>query len=502
MQHKNVLEYLEATAGRVPDKAAFVGEDCALTFGQLQSESRSVGSKLLGEGISGEPVVVFMSKSAREVAAFFGCIYAGCSYVPIDPEMPRFRTELIFKNLAPRAVICEKGAIDELGSYDYDGKIFCYEDMLGGADDAALDGVRRRQIDTDPIYIMYTSGSTGVPKGVIACHRSVIDYIEKLSEVLGISEETVFANQTPLYFDASMKEVYPTIMFGSTTYLVPKQLFMFPIKLVEYLNEHKVNTICWVVSALVIVSSLGALKSVKPEYLKTVAFGGEVFPIKQFNRWKEALPETEFFNLYGPTEITGVCCWYRVDREFEKGDAIPVGKAFDNTEVFLLTEDNRRAGVGEVGEICVRGTSVTLGYYNDFEKTNEAFVQNPLNDKYPEIIYRTGDLGKLNERGEIVFTSRKDHQIKHMGHRIELGEIEVIVNLIDGVAMCCCLYNKDKDKIELFYAGGISETELLAVIKEKLPRYMLPNRTQRLEKLPLTVNGKIDRVYLQGLINK
>ena len=164
MQHKNVLEYLEATAGRVPDKAAFVGEDCALTFGQLQSESRSVGSKLLSEGISGEPVVVFMSKSAREVAAFFGCIYAGCSYVPIDPEMPRFRTELIFKNLAPRAVICEKGAIDELGSYDYDGKIFCYEDMLGGADDAALDGVRRRQIDTDPIYIMYTSGSTGVPR--------------------------------------------------------------------------------------------------------------------------------------------------------------------------------------------------------------------------------------------------------------------------------------------------------------------------------------------------
>ncbi len=503
MQHKNVLEYLEATAGRVPDKVAFAGDDCELTFAQLHEQSRAVGSSLLKEGISGEPVVVFMSKSPVETAAFFGCIYAGCSYVPIDPEMPRFRTELIFKKLSPRAVICRKDELSELESYDYDGKILCYEDMTGGGiDDEALGDIRRRQIDTDPIYIMYTSGSTGVPKGVIACHRSVIDYIEKLSKVLGITQDTVFANQTPLYFDASMKEVYPTIMFGATTYLVPKQLFMFPLKLIEYLNEHKVNTICWVVSALVIVSSLGALKSAKPEYLKTVAFGGEVFPVKQFGRWKEALPEAEFFNLYGPTEITGVCCYYRVDREFEKGDTIPVGKAFDNTEVFLLTDDNKRAQQGEVGEICVRGTSVTLGYYNDFERTSEAFVQNPLNDKYPEIIYRTGDLGKLNEHGDIVFVSRRDHQIKHMGHRIELGEIEVNVGMLSGVAMCACLYNKQKDKIELFYTGDTEQAQLLAVLKEKLPRYMLPNRIQRLEKMPLTVNGKIDRVYLQGEIDK
>ena len=503
MQHKNVLEYLEATAQRVPDKVAFAGDDCELTFAQLHEQSRAVGSSLLIEGISGEPVVVFMSKSPVETAAFFGCIYAGCSYVPIDPEMPRFRTELIFRKLSPRAVICRKDELSELESYDYDGKILCYEDMIsGGIDDETLGEIRRRQIDTDPIYIMYTSGSTGVPKGVIACHRSVIDYIEKLSEVLGITQDTVFANQTPLYFDASMKEVYPTIMFGATTYLVPKQLFMFPLKLIEYLNEHKVNTICWVVSALVIVSSLGALKSAKPEYLKTVAFGGEVFPVKQFGRWKEALPEAEFFNLYGPTEITGVCCYYRVDREFEKGETIPVGKAFDNTDVFLLTDDNKRAQQGEVGEICVRGTSVTLGYYNDFERTSEAFVQNPLNDKYPEIIYKTGDLGKLNERGEIVFVSRRDHQIKHMGHRIELGEIEVNVGMLGGVAMCACLYNKQKDKIELFYTGDTEQAQLLAVLKEKLPRYMLPNRITRLEKMPLTVNGKIDRVYLQGEIDK
>ena len=503
MHHKNVLEYLEATAGRVPDKVAFAGEDCELTFAQLHEKSRSVGSCLLGEGISGEPVVVFMSKSAREVAAFFGCIYAGCSYVPIDPEMPRFRTELILRSLAPRAVICEKGSADEVKSYEYSGRIFCYEDIAcGGIDDEALGEIRRRQIDTDPIYIMYTSGSTGVPKGVIACHRSVTDYIEKLSEVLGITQDTVFANQTPLYFDASMKEVYPTIMFGATTFLVPKQLFMFPIKLVEYLNEHKVNTICWVVSALVIVSSLGALKSVKPEYLKTVAFGGEVFPVKQFGRWREALPEAEFFNLYGPTEITGVCCYYRVDREFEKGDTIPVGKAFDNTDVFLLTDDGRRADIGEQGEICVRGTSVTLGYYNDFERTSEAFVQNPLNDKYPEMIYRTGDIGRLDERGDIVFVSRRDHQIKHMGHRIELGEIEVNVDMQLGVERCCCIYNRQKDRIELFYTGDTEQAQLLAVIKEKLPRYMLPNRITRLEKMPMTVNGKIDRLYLQDLINK
>ncbi len=498
MRQRNILEYLEATVTRFPDKVAYADDACEMTFSQVYYDSRAIGSALAERGLYGEPIVVFMPKSPRTVAAFFGCVYGGNYYVPIDPEMPRFRIELIFNNLRPKAVICDESTAHELGTYEHNSQLLFYDELIKfGVNEQSICDIREKQIDTDPIYIVFTSGSTGVPKGVVACHRSVIDYIEQLSEVLGFSEKTVFANQSPLYFDACLKEIYPTIKFGATTYLTPKQLFMFPVKLVEYLNLHKVNTICWVVSALTMISAFNTFDTVKPEYLRTVAFGSEVFPIKQFRRWREALPEATFTNLYGPTETTGMCCYFKVNRDFEPDDVIPIGKPFSNREILLLTEDNRRADHGQIGEICIRGTALTLGYYHAFDKTDEVFVQNPLNDRYPELIYRTGDLGRLNERGELIFVSRKDHQIKHMGHRIELGEIEFNVNLLSWISMCCCVFNKEKDRIELFYVGEIDEAKLLTELKERLPRYMLPNRLKRLDSLPLTPNGKVDRFSLQ-----
>ena len=331
----------------------------------------------------------------------------------------------------------------------------------------------------------------------MACHRSVLDYIEQLCDVLKFSEETVFGNQTPLYFDACLKEVIPTIKYGATTVLIPRQLFMFPVKLVEFLNSHRINTLCWVVSALTMISSFRTFEKVKPEYLHTVAFASEVFPIKQFRLWREALPDARFINLYGPTETTGICCYYEVDREFGLEESMPVGRPFRNTEILLLDENNRIPAQGEQGEICIRGTRLTLGYYCNPEKTAEAFVQNPLNTLYPELIYRTGDLGKYNERGELTFVGRKDFQIKHMGHRIELGEIEVIVNMHEAVSSACCLFDNTKKKIVLYYVGTLSPGDMAAYIKEKLPRYMVPNVIRQLDAMPLTPNGKINRNLLK-----
>lgn len=245
------------------------------------------------------------------------------------------------------------------------------------------------------------------------------------------------------------------------------------------------------------LSAFGAFDKVKPEYLHTVAFGSEVFPIKQFRIWRSVLPEAKFTNLYGPTEGTGMCCFYKVNREFELDEVIPIGRPFKNTEILLLTEENKRAAAGEPGEICIRGTSVTLGYYNNPAKTSESFVQNPLNTAYPEIIYRTGDIGKLNERGELVFVSRKDYQIKHMGHRIELGEIEVNCNMLPGIKLCGCIYDQVKGKIALYYTGDLEPKEVTVALKEKLPRYMIPNYVRNLEEMPLTANGKINRVALK-----
>jgi len=498
MQQTNVLEYLEHTAARVPDKIAYMSESSAMRFADVYAQSRAVGSALLSKGFSHEPVVVFMQKSPQAITAFFGCVYAGCYYVPIDIEMPRMRIDLIFQNLQPRAMLCDESTLEMAKELDFHGELLLYSDAcVHPVDKAALAAVRDTQIDTDPIYIVFTSGSTGVPKGVVACHRSVIDYIENLSAVLGFSEKTRFGLQSPLYFVACLKELYPTLKFGATTVIIPKELFMFPIKLVEFMNEHKVNTVCWVVSALTMISALRTFEKVKPEYLRTIAFGSEVFPIKQLRIWRETLPEASFTNLYGPTETTGMCCYYHVDRDFEPGEAVPIGRPFHNTEILLLTEQNRLAENGEVGEICVRGTSLTLGYYHAFEKTNEAFVQNPLNDRYPELIYRTGDLARRNERGELVFVSRKDYQIKHMGHRIELGEIEANVNLLEGVRSCCCIYDQEKSKIVLFYVGDPEARPLSAALRDKLPRYMLPNIVRKLDIMPLTANGKLDRVTLK-----
>ena len=300
----NVLEYLENIVGRLPNKIAYADEISGATFSEVYERSRSIGTFLYRQGYYNEPIVVFMGKHPSAIISFYGTIYAGCYYVPIDEEMPRHRIELIFDSLKPKAVICDNETINSLKTFDYKGKVYLYDEIIkSDAEEQLLAQIRDKQIDTDPIYIVFTSGSTGIPKGVIACHRSVIDYIETLSDVLKVNEATVFGNQTPLYVDACLKDLYPTLKYGATTYIIPKSFFMFPLKLVEFLNEKKINTVCWVVSALTIISSFGTFEKAVPEYLSTIAFGSEVFPIKQFKLWRKHLPDARFINLYGPTEI-------------------------------------------------------------------------------------------------------------------------------------------------------------------------------------------------------
>lgn len=499
--HHNILTDLNRTALEKPDKLAFSDGVTGLTFRELHRASCGVGTFLHRRGIYRRPVVIFMEKSPQEVAAFFGTVAGGCFYVPIDAEMPGGRIQMILDNVKSPLMICDAHTLETAKSFRLDGtEAVLYSDIAETEPDGrALAAIYDRAIDTDPIYIVFTSGSTGIPKGVAACHRSVLDYVEQLSEALGFDENTVFGSQTPLYFDACLKEVYSTIRYGATTYLIPKNLFSIPVALVEYLNEHQINTVCWVVSALTMISAFGTFNVVKPEYLKTVAFGSEVFPVRQLTLWQKALPEASFTNLYGPTEGTGMCCYYHVDRTFQEGESIPIGRPFPNREILLLTQDDRLAGEGEEGEICIRGTSLTLGYYNDPERTAAAFVQNPLQSAFPERIYRTGDIGRYNEAGELLFVSRKDYQIKHMGHRVELGEIEVNAAMLPGVGMAACIYDENRGKIVLYYVGGMAEAELLPALKQKLPRYMLPNRLTRLERLPQTANGKIDRVTLKKM---
>ena len=494
---KNILTYLEETAVRLPDKLAFSTGKEGMTFSEVLTGARAIGSALCRDGYEREPVVIFMDKHPRTVTAFFGVIAAGCFYVCLDEKMPEARMRMILDNLKPRAIVTDAKHGRQALALGVE-RVYLYDTLAAGAvDDSALAAVRARQCDTDAIYVVFTSGSTGVPKGVVACHRSVIDYTESLCAALEFTEDTVFANQTPLYFDAPLKELMPTLKLGATTYFVPRMLFSFPVRLIDYLNEYRINTVCWVVSALTQISSLGALETSVPRYLTKVAFGSEVFPRKQYELWRKALPDAQFYNLYGPTEATGMSCYWKADRALSEDEPIPVGRPFDNTDILLLTDEGQRAGAGETGEICIRGTCLTMGYYNNPERTAEVFTQNPLNPHYPERIYRTGDIGRYNDLGELVFVCRKDSQIKHMGHRIELGEIEAAAAKCEGVRRACCVYDAEGKRIVLYYVGETGETDLLRALGAYLPRYMLPTVLSRLETMPLTDNGKLDRRSLK-----
>ena len=491
---KNILEYLEKTAITYTDKLAFSNGKDGLTFGEVYKRSRAIGSFLCDNGYCREPIAVIMDKHPNVLTAFWGCVYAGCFYACIDEKMPQARVLAIFEKLLPRAIICDAKNYKLASSLGVEN-VYLYDDIAIHPENAdALKKIRIKQSSTDAIYVAFTSGSTGTPKGVVACHRSVIDYTESICDALGFSENTVFANQTPLYFDAPLKEIMPTLKLGATTYFVPKMLFSFPIKLIEYLDEYKINTVCWVVSALVQISSLGALESHAPKYIETVCFGSELFPRKQYDLWRAALPNARFFNLYGPTEATGMSCYWAADRELAPDEPIPIGRPFDNTDIILLDENNRSA---DEGEICIRGTCLTMGYYNDPEKTSAVFTQNPLNTAYGEQIYRTGDIGRINERGELVFLCRKDSQIKHMGHRIELGEIEAAALKSENVRMACCVYDNNAKRIVLFYVGECESKVLFAHLMTLLPRYMMPAELVMLDVMLLTPNGKIDRKGLR-----
>ena len=425
----NVTYWLDETAARFPDKTAYADENKEITFSELRAQARAIASELTQRGLFKKPVAIFLEKGVDVLVSFMGAAYSCNFYSPIDVDMPGSRVNKILEVLEPAVVITTGTLREVFSAYDYKGEFLLLEEVLvSDVQDDALEAARGKGIDTDLLYVLFTSGSTGVPKGVTINHRAVIDYIDWVTETFDITEKDSFGNQAPFYFDNSILDIYSTLKTGATTYIIPKTLFAQPVLLLEYLKEKKINTIFWVPSALIVVAKLKAFKNVDlSDTLRRVLFCGEVMPNKQLNVWRRFLPDVQYANLYGPTEITDACTYYIVDREFSDEEPLPIGFPMLNTDILVLNEKNEPVTGEEAGELCVRGTSLSMGYYKNPEKTKEAFVQNPLNQAVPELIYRTGDVVKYNERGEIVYLSRKDFQIKHMGHRIELGDRKSVV---------------------------------------------------------------------------
>ena len=492
---RNILDYLEQSARHYPDKIAFADEMSTCTYKELWETARSVGTKLANYVPPRSPVPVFMEKRVETIYAFLGAVYAGCFYVLLDPKLPSERLKQILQTLQSEVLVLHPDYEKQFKALEYEGNVVNILEALQEEEDAVLlETIREQRLDIDPLYAIFTSGSTGIPKGVLVSHRSVIDFMEEFVDIFGITDKDVIGNQAPFDFDVSVKDIYSTLKTGATMQIIPKKMFSFPTKLLDYLDEREITTLIWAVSALCIVTTLKGLEYKVPQKVNKIIFSGEVMPIKHLNEWKKYLPDALYANVYGPTEITCNCTYYIVDREFQPGESLPIGQPFPNEKVFLLDEGNQLVReAGKKGEICVSGTALSLGYYRNPEQTKKVFVQNPLNEKYLERIYRTGDMAYYGHDGYLYFASRKDFQIKHMGHRIELGEIELAMEMAEGIRRACCTYDEPENKIIAFYEGEAEKRQIVRALGKKLPAYMIPNVWVKLDQLPITKNGKIDR---------
>lgn len=487
---RSVLEYLENAAARSPEKTAFDTPEERMSWQEVNLLAQKIGSAVAARVEARSPVLIVMEKSPRCVAAMLGVAMAGCFYTPLDASMPLSRMQTIVGVLCPALILHEAALAKTAAALAGDTPVMAVENAQT-VDAPLLARRRAEQIDTDLLYVLFTSGSTGVPKGVSIRHRSVIDFVEWACRALALPEGVRFGSQAPFYFDNSILDIYCAMKQAGSVFLIPRSDFVFPKKLISRLAQAQVDTIFWVPSALTAAAGAqnfvpGALKDIR-----RVFFCGEVMPCRTLNRWRSVLPEADYVNMYGPTEITDVCTWYRIDRAFADTDVLPIGRACENTRVSLLD-----------GEICVSGTCLSAGYYNAPEKTAEAFVPDPRCPQIEERMYRTGDLAEYNERGELMFLGRRDEQIKRSGYRIELGEIEAALQAEPGVTLACCFFDDQTQQITAAYTGLAEEKTLKTALRSRLPRYMLPDRLLHRENLPRTGSGKLDRRALRQEVSQ
>ena len=496
---------LEAAAQRYPQNIALEDSQGEMTYETLRKQARAAATFFLKKGLRrGQPVAVFLPKSNACVVSFYGALYCGVPYAPLDFTAPAARIQRTLENLRPPFLVTDEEGRAKLAAMELpEIEMLDYVDLISAEEDEiAVNQAMIDTIDTDPAYIMYTSGSTGVPKGVVIPHRGVLDYAAWIADIYSITEHTVIGLQSGFHFDNSVFDLYASVLTGAKVLIIPEILFMYPIKLMEFVKEKKVTCVFWVPTVMNSVANCGGLEGIDLPDLKTVVFAGEVMPNKQLNIWRRNLPNCLYSNLYGPTEITVDCTVYMVDREFDDLDPLPIGYERHNMRVIILKDDGTEAAPNETGELCVIGSQLALGYWNNPEETKRAFTANPLNKAFYEEMYHTGDLAYKCEDGLIMYVGRKDSQIKLRGNRIEMGDIENAARTISGLTNACAVFDAPNEQIVLFAETKekLNKRMVNLELGKLIPKYMLPGKLVCMEEFPLNANRKIDRVALKAML--
>lgn len=488
----NILEMLEISASKFPEKVAFKDPVTEITYRSLLNESRIVGSCLdIG------PTIVFMNKSCKCIVIILGIIQAGGYYSVFDNKLPKSRLEKMANELQSKTIICDRTLLQEaIDIFGYNAKILIADELTNSSENKdKLLKVRNNHLSSNALYCNFTSGSTGIPKGVIISHESVIDFIPTFVKTMSLKNNDIFANQAPLDFDVSIKDIFSTIYLGATCILIPREYFTNPTTLMDHIED--ANVYIWAVSALVFLSTMKALDYKIPA-IRKIIYSGEPMPKKHLQRLFTKLPSTQFINVYGPTEVTCNCTYHFISKTDLETELDIIGLPFTNKKVFLMDDSSTEITNPEIcGEICVSGICLAIGYTNG---STESFGYRKTQQNPIERYYKTGDLGFYSADGLLHFKGRKDFQIKRFGHRIELAEIERTSENNELIERSCAIYQNEK--LYLFYEGDEEEKKLNEFLKEKLPSFMIPNYICKKVKLPINKNGKIDRIILkQEILN-
>lgn len=493
---KLALEYLRDTVRELPDKTAIHDRGASVSYAELWQRAVPLAAGIRAVMASRSlPVVVDIEKSISAIVGIVAAQLAGAIYVPIDPTTPPQRRARMLERLGPHVVLDARDGAFRLDGRSVDS--FTDEARRWDRMEAELLEALTSRNSHDPLYVMFTSGTTGTPKGVTIANISVIDFIDWVAATYEVGPDEAIGSQAPLYFDNSVLDLYLSFARGCTLHLIPRECFRFPGTLVDFLEQQRITLVFFVPAVLAHLSSLDLLRDFDTSWLRKVLFAGEPMPLSTVRYLRRYLPDALLSNLYGPTEITDIAIYHIFGDELDQLERTPIGLPCRNTRIVLLDEQGRPVEQADtVGEICVGGLGVSLGYWNDPDATADAFVQDPAHQRYRDILYRTGDLGlRASRDGLIYLLGRRDHQFKHLGHRIEPGEIEAALVRHGPVGQCCVRYDQERQEIVAFLAAA----DLPAVeglqdrLGAALPAYMLPRRFVTVKRFPLTPNGKIDR---------